>query len=88
MSKDITLRRSYYYREEESAKLSAYVKQQKLIKQLKKLYFKEAVLEELTDKLLDANDASIHRIYDQVMKDGIEKGWEAVAKLRTSKNKT
>lgn len=88
MSKDIALRKSFYFKEEESAKLSAYIKQQKILKQLKKLNLKESVIEELTDKLLDTNDTSIHKLYDEMNRVGIEKAWESVAKLRMSKNKT
>ena len=88
MSKDIVLRKSFYFREEESAKLSAYIKQQKILKQLEKLSLDESVMEELTDKILDSNNACIDRIYDEMIQSGIEKTWQYVAKLRMSKKKS
>lgn len=87
MSKyDLSLRKSLYFTEDQSAQLSGFIQQQRILKAIKKLDIKEDLLEEMIDKIIDCNDKSIRKIYHEMKEKGIEKAALSIQRLRMSKN--
>ena len=84
---NISFRKSYFFPEEQSNRLSAYVKQQQIIREIGKLELHEELVDEMIDKIIDCNDASIHRIHGEMKEKGIGEMWVSIQKLRMSKNK-
>ncbi len=88
MSKtDLSLRKSYYFTEDQSAQLSGFIQQQRILRAIKKLPIKEDLLEQMIDKVIDCNDESIRLIYIEMKEKGIEKAALSIQRLRMSKNR-
>lgn len=87
MSKfDLSLQKSHYFTEDQSARLSGFIQQQQILAAIKKLEMKEDLLEEMIDKIIDCNDKSIRKIYHEMKEKGIEKAALSIQRLRMSKN--